>query len=298
MESDTMYVPFLATPALIQIVSRLGPLPLQMGQFIPVTLVDIGGLTVALGIGVATAYELWKWRKVVPRGFVDDVKQTLGVLKLVLFFFLELLNRVVLFRDVINDSRRRRFAHYLVFWGFVATALATTLDFIYNRNAQATFLPAVLFGNAGGILLLGGGTIILIRRLSVKERILTARTSLVKRRLTLRDRLLADSSFLILLYLTTITGFSAEIAGRVGNFELTFTNYLVHLTFVALLFITAPFTHFFHAFLEPIMRYIGKIQGELTSKPGVNYKHAKVVEEMLHDMEKSQKSKSEAADQI
>lgn len=242
----------------------------SLKNYIPVHDVEIGGILILVISILGLTYQFWQWRKVSPPNFSRDARSLLGTRRLAQTFFSELVNRVILQRDIIVDSKFRLFAHLAVFWGFIGTGIATTLLYVFGTPDD--FLPSRLFGNGGGFLLLLGGTIILGRLAFIKN---------FRQRRTFTDLL-----FLILLYITTITGFATEYGVFYTAAGIANPIYIIHLAVVTLLLATAPFTSFVHAILTPALRYLDNVQKmlgvEISKRVGVkiNYKHWAATQQM------------------
>ncbi len=135
-----------------------------------------------------------------------------------------------------NPSNSRRFYHSLVFWGFIADLISTTLAFIYQdillRKPPFPVLSApVLFGIAGGISLIVGcvGLIALKLRSNTKA--------------ANRQTYAMDYSFLCLLILVSLTGMLTLILRETSALGMILT---IHLALVGSLFLTAPYGKFVH----------------------------------------------------
>lgn len=236
----------------------------QFNQFIPVIVVDVGAAIVVVILGLGLVYKIRRSLKVVPPGLFRDARthmKSSGMLRLLLA---ELAGRVLAQKDILTDSRTRRITHLLVFWGFLGLALATVWDDIFFNQGTLPSPFSVdnfgnIVGNIGGALVLAGMTVIILRYLTVDR---------------FKDSWKGDMVFLSTLYVATLTGFAAEVT-RFSSDSFAFANYAVHLTFVAVLIAAAPFTHFFHAMLTPIMRYVGRIQDILASKGVSKYPYYK-----------------------
>lgn len=252
----------------------------SLRNFIPIHDVEIGGMTILLIVLIGLAYQFVLWRKVAPHNFSRDARLILGSGKLVHTFFDELVNRVILQKGIIVDSKLRLFAHLAIFWGFIGTAIATTILWIYG--SPDNFLPARLFGNGGGVLLLLGGTIILGRLAFVKN--------------FRQGRTAADLIFLVMLYVATVTGFATEYGVFYTSQGIADPIYVIHLAIVVLLLASAPFTSFLHALLTPVLRYIDRIQKMLSSEISkrlgfkINYKHHAATQQMSEEIRKNWES--------
>jgi len=233
--------------------------------FVSVTLVDsLGALTLAIVmIGVVLRY--FQWKKKSPPGLFGGLFGRLGLGKTAFVFLSELVNRVVLQREVIND-RLRRFTHLCMFWGFMGLSLTTTLDYVYNQPGNYTPIvgaelsPIRWLGNVSGVVMLIGATITIVR-LGAVRRFRTGRS-------------FWDVWFAVLLFLVGISGFVAEYLGDLAYaanpsvlpaapFGLSLSAdplivipYGIHLVSIGLLFVTAPVSAFMHALTVPSLRFI------------------------------------------
>jgi nitrate reductase gamma subunit len=229
-------------------------------DIIPVPLIDTLALITIVVIVVGLIYQFIMWRRVTPPNLWRDIRMHLGWGQIVLIFFKELINRVIIQRELFNE-RWRWFAHITIFWGFIGLAVTTTISYIQNPEADYVPLttPYRILGNVSGALLLLGSTIAVLRLLLIPR--------------FRRERTFSDVWFLALLWLTTLTGFTTqyfrEVAystpTEVSTTLLTF-NYILHIVFVGLLIITAPFSAFLHSLTTPTLRYYQRIHANLLEK--------------------------------
>jgi len=137
-------------------------------------------------------------------------------------------------------DRRKQAFHLLIFWGFVSTAIATTLAFFMKPEGAILPLshPVKIFGNLGGVLLVVG---------CVGMFFIRYQESGSPWHLTRAD------FFLITLFLSAVAGFGIQQAiYTFGRTELiTSVAYWTHIAMVSLLFLTAPFSKFVHAIYKP-----------------------------------------------
>ncbi len=243
------------------------PTLIQFNTFIPVIIIDLAALILVVIIVASVSFKLRAWLRVVPSQLKSDAKKHIGTAGLLQIFFSELINRVIAQRNVITDSKTRLVTHLVVFWGFICLIIATIWDDIFFRSGAlppplATENPGNFIGNLGGGLVLVGVTAIVIRYVVIGR---------------FRDHPKGDLTFLVTLYVAIISGFLTEVT-RIFSGPLALYSYTFHLAVVAALFVTAPFTHFFHALLTPIMRYFGRIQSELKSRGISDYPYYKKLE--------------------
>jgi citrate/tricarballylate utilization protein len=155
-----------------------------------------------------------------------------------------------------NRSQARRIHHQLVFYGFLADALATTLAAIYQDvfDIMPPFdlLSApVVFGTAGGIAMLIGT----VGLLHLKWR--SDRAPATSRMLSM------DVAFLVLLNLASLTGMFTLIFRSTAAMGLMLA---VHLGVVAALFIAMPYGKFAHI----VYRYAALVRNRVEQKTNSN----------------------------
>lgn len=130
-------------------------------------------------------------------------------------------------------------SHFMIMWGFIGLGITTTLDAIVNFEAVPLPLlhPVRILGNISGIVFMAGLTLALTRRLFSSEVLSTTTKS--------------DWLFLISMYGTGATGFMVQWYADTANQLGTTLSYVIHLIFVALLLVAAPWTKFIHALWRP-----------------------------------------------
>ena len=237
--------------------------------FVSVSLIDLLATITLVIVILGALWKYFQWRRSSPPKFFGSAKNLLGSGGLVSAFFSELWNRVFLQKDVIQNDRVRRFAHLTMFWGFMGLAVTTTLDYIFDR--PGTYVPLFgsnlsgirLLGNVSGVIMMIGATIAVVRLLAIPK----YRT----------NRSLGDVWFTCLLFVVGLTGFIAEYCGQVAYaanpntapvaaYSLSLSAsplivipYGLHLTSIALLFLTAPVSFFMHVLQVPSMRYMDRL---------------------------------------
>jgi citrate/tricarballylate utilization protein len=135
-----------------------------------------------------------------------------------------------------RPSMVRRVYHALTFWGFLAAFVSTTLASFYQELLdrlppyELTSAP-VLFGSAGGVaLLIGTGGLIWFKLRSDSAPAGAGASGL-------------DYAFLFTLALTALTGMLTLIFRATAGMG---SLLIIHLGFVAALFLTAPYGKFVH----------------------------------------------------
>jgi citrate/tricarballylate utilization protein len=134
-------------------------------------------------------------------------------------------------------SMARRWLHHLVFYGFLFCFAATTVAFIYDHflKLQAPYpllsWPVIL-GTVGGVALLIGTAGLLYLKTKIDSVPTTARAYGM------------DVGFLVLLFMTSFTGFLLLFFRETSAMGILL---IIHLGFVLGLFITMPYGKFVHA---------------------------------------------------
>ncbi len=153
-------------------------------------------------------------------------------------------------KSIADCSRTRWAAHMAMFWGFLGLAATTTLDAMVNPSAAPLSLssPVRILGNVSGILFLAGVSYSLGRRLVVPS----------VRKNTTRG----DSIFLLMLFLTGVSGFATEIFSDLNIFFPDGFSYWFHILLVAGLLASAPFSKFVHSIGRPILLLVRRSELE------------------------------------
>jgi nitrate reductase gamma subunit len=230
-------------------------LPVDFSKIIPTEYVDIAGYSAAVVVALGLIYRALKWRRDVPPIF--------GYFTLVLFEarqlgfkkIIRVLLKVIFFDFITQASSfqtwRSVLIHLSIFYGFVGLAITTTLVFIFNASGHPLPLdhPFVILGTVSGAIILAGLTVALLRRSLIID--VRSRTSRY------------DSLFITILYITILSGFLEEIASRTDFVSGANLFYYIHLTFIAMLILTAPFTKFIHAVKIPLLILFNRYRYEL-----------------------------------
>jgi citrate/tricarballylate utilization protein len=149
-----------------------------------------------------------------------------------------------------QPSARRRFYHQLTFYGFLLCFAATSVATLYHygfgwRAPYAIISVPVLLGIAGGIGLLVGpaGLFVLSRK---RDAVLTDRVHTGM-----------DTAFLLMLFLTSLTGFALMILRDSSAMGLLLC---LHLGVVLGLFLSLPYGKFVHGLYRflALVKYAGE----------------------------------------
>lgn len=212
---------------------------LNFPDYVSVEVIHNYGIAMGIIILLIVLYEFVRWRTILnPIG--RAIK--LGPAKWWGIFFKTLVNEVAYQQISIQCGSSKWISHGLVFWGFLALAASTTINYVTNPSGGPLPLTSTvrLLGNLGGVMILVGLTIVIYR----------ARVDEEKRTYTFA----ADYFFISLLLLATLTGFLTEFASELNAVEWIYGVYVIHLVASAALLLLAPFTRFIHAFGRPVIR--------------------------------------------
>ncbi len=143
--------------------------------------------------------------------------------------------------------RRRWFLHAATMWGFIGLLAATGLDYgLELLGLKATgapvpiWYPVRLLGTAAGLMLIYGTSALILRRLRGADRSVDHSTP-------------ADWTFLVLLWITGVTGFAIELALYLpGAPTWGYWVFLFHVAVAMELVLLAPFMKFAHAVYRPV----------------------------------------------
>jgi len=211
----------------------------SLSQFVPVWLVEAGGLVILAAVLIGLTFKILRWRRVTNPLMSSGSRRT-GYL----YALTSALKISITQRDVITDSLLRLVMHQLIFWGFILCGVATTLVWVTGTAEKARTFADVpkIIGNIGGVMLLIG-TIYLLARLILSRNFRQNRT-------------IGDLTFFLTLFIVTVTGFTTQYFRIGGDPNLALANYYIHLAANIVLLGAAPFTHFIHAITTPLMRLI------------------------------------------
>ena len=154
------------------------------------------------------------------------------------------------------------FIHASTLWGFLGLLLATALDYgleLLGVKSTGTWVPfwnpIRLLGTIAGLFLVYGTSMSLIRRIRKTDES-TAHSTV------------SDWAFLILLWLTGISGFMLEIAVYLPNpAPWAYWTLLSHISVAAELLLLLPFTKFAHAIYRTIALYFHALKPVPVTEP-------------------------------
>jgi len=223
----------------------------NFASLVQASLVDMIGMSIGVFVLIVVIAEIVRWRKVVLpiiQGMSLGWAMWLQIL-------LQTIRNEAIFQQIdIGFEKGKWLSHSLVMWGFVLLGVSTTLNWIYDPKGYPLSIwhSVRLIGNTGGVLLIVGLGIIVLRFTSDN----------VKRDCGSAGGYL----FAFLLVMAGVTGFASEFASELNAVEIVYQVYVLHLLFCAALLATAPFTKFVHAIGRPLLRLSENYITALNSK--------------------------------
>lgn len=177
--------------------------------------------------------------------FINDIKKQFSVEITIKQFFRSLFSfrKGILSHEKFDSCQAnhfRKWAHLLVFYGFILLLFVTAFAIIaaITHNYPLKFSnPFKIMGNVAGIMLLIGLGMMIVRRLVYKEK--TGKSDY------------ADWLLLISLLLLTISGIIVETA-RFQNWSSAYHLYFFHLVCVWFVIIYLPYTKFGHILFRTV----------------------------------------------
>jgi len=188
------------------------------------------------------------------RNFIEQMKTNMPGEKKHSWFksFLSVSGDIIFHRyfNKCGNNKSRALAHLLVFYGFIIllfVTLVAIVNVIFFDYPMAFWHPAKLAGNLASLMLVTGTIMMGVKRIKEKKRI---------------GSNYFDWSFLVLLFLLTLTGSLTQVA-RFQNWETAYHIYFIHLVLVWMVIIYLPYTKFGHLIYRVVAmvyaRSIGRI---------------------------------------
>lgn len=257
------------------------PMSYKIGQWLSTTHVTVTFTVISLVWLVLTLRVLWYWVDCAGWKQLQPYLRKFGYGRALGVFLRSLIVDGLLVAHLWRRDRFRWAMHALMLYGFLALGLADILMSIFNpmRGTLPITHPLKLLPNLAGLAILIG--IIYVRYRYSED-------PYIDNGLTLSR----DYTFLSLLTWTILTGFLVEGLGYAGAYVFIQPAYILHLSLVAGLFLTAPFTRFQHAFLVPILMALTKVTSQVVysgvdlgflsePSPGRHHKSERIAEDVL-----------------
>jgi quinone-modifying oxidoreductase subunit QmoC len=234
------------------------------GNFINHLAIEVAGMLVGAYVIVVALLSFYKYWKAVgmSSGPVFEVERGVeGKTTMVSGgFWYEFWNAL---KDILRhtkfsecaENRYRYLAHLGVFYGFILLGISTlgAVAYMYlfgvKELALPLYDPVKILGNIGFLLLFGGMSWIVYRRLSASG--------------TAGKPSYQDWFFITDLYLVAITGILMEASRLAGATDIAYPLYLVHLVLVFMLLAYAPYSKFAHLMYRGLAYMWAKKTGRL-----------------------------------
>lgn len=139
-----------------------------------------------------------------------------------------------------GTEKSRVWGHLATMYGFPLLIIATALSFLYgligiDQQARSLFDPMKIAGNLGGLLVLGGISLLLYNRYQAKADSWGVATYY-------------DWLLLWLIFLNVTTGFAMQFSRFAGAATLAYSLYVVHLIVVFASFVYVPYGKLAHLY--------------------------------------------------
>ena len=182
-----------------------------------------------------------KWKRSFGRTPVSGKTSYFSVILRVLIRNVAFSGEIASCEDAHLD-RSRRIAHLLLFWGFAVMALSMLIKaFVYpTLNAFPPNNPLEVGTNAGGLMLLLGGLLMLFRRVNVRSE---------------KDSMIAPiraDLFLFSVMLAVIFQFILEAADMSGSLAATELALVLYVPVTAFPFLSMAWSKFPHIIYKPL----------------------------------------------
>jgi quinone-modifying oxidoreductase subunit QmoC len=228
-------------------------------EFIPMEYVEIGGFVfggLALLVGLIGLWRFWNalteggGKHIVlepEEGAELEVKGGMGFIDAVFYALKDILTHS--WFKICGVNKNRYYAHFLIFYGFIALGITAGLDviakYVFGMPHLPLWHPAKILGNLGAIALFLGCAFAIYNRLTNKD---------------VRGGSYFDWFFLLVLFGVAVTGILTELARLAGSVA-AYWLYLAHLVTVFMLLVYAPYSKFAHLIYRGVAMAYAKTTG-------------------------------------
>ena len=261
------------------------PIAFKVGRFLSTKSVGhiflfAGLFSLVFGIKV-----LVYWLRVSGAGALLRFVGSFGYLKAIGVFVWSLVVDGFLVASLWRKSRHRWLMHGLMLYGMFGLMAADIWMQIADpaRGDLALTDPSKLLAVFSGIAVLFGVLYVMVRYRT---------DQFIDNGLTLGR----DFLFVNLLFHTVLSGFLTVAFNKAGINDWLTTIYIYHLSAVALLIMTAPFTRFAHAFVVPVLVAVTRVTEEMARhgadlgfqrepSPGRHHKSERIAEQVIGEID-------------
>jgi molybdopterin-containing oxidoreductase family iron-sulfur binding subunit len=257
------------------------PIAYKVGRFLSQTSVGHIFMTVTVLSLIFTILVLRYWVGNSGLKMLKPAIKAFGTFKAWGIFLKALIVEGFLVSSLWKKSKHRWFMHGLLLYGFCGLMLADILMAVFNplRAELALTHPLKLFPVVcGGLIFIG--VCYVMYRYKVDEYVDNGHT------------LGRDFLFVNLILHAIVSGFIVVLLKRTGVTDWTMTIYLYHLTTIAVLMLTWPFTRGAHVFIVPVLVGITRVTEavaesgvdlgfEREPSPGRHHKSQRIAEQVI-----------------
>jgi molybdopterin-containing oxidoreductase family iron-sulfur binding subunit len=188
-------------------------------------------------------------------------------------------------RSLWRANKHRWAMHAFLIYGFIGLSLADFLMQICNPTRAEVSIthPIKILANLSGLAVLLG--IAYVRYRYAKDKYIDNGLTIGR-----------DYLFINLLALAILTGFLVEGLGLAGQSHWVQPFYMLHLTIIAVLFVSAPFTRFSHVFVVPVLIAMTRVGQAIAASgvdlgfsnepsPGRHHKSERIAQQVMKQLE-------------
>ena len=151
-----------------------------------------------------------------------------------------------------GENKTRQIAHLLTFLGFVGLTVTAGVGafyeiFLHQPSPYPLLHPVKILGNSTAIMFIIGSSILIVRRFQGHEKAGNSTYS--------------DMLFISVLYAIGVTGISIELLRLGGIAVLAYPTYFIHLTFIFVLLVYAPYSKFAHVVYRFVALLWARVNG-------------------------------------
>jgi quinone-modifying oxidoreductase subunit QmoC len=240
LSNRSMLVPLLAVPVavVLLVVMAVNGLSIPEGEIVfskmmPIAVIDSLFIPVALFAVITALMGIKRFWNGMSEHYPREGKPN------VLSGLVKTVTDILLHRQFGKCEKNRglQLSHLLTFFGFMALFVTTNMvmlyHYVFEKETPLDLLdPVKILGNAGAIAAFIGVLWIIYRRIAIQKEA--------------GKPTYFDWTFLIVLFLTIVTGIGAESARLAGLALVAYSVYFTHLVLVFFLFAYMPFSKFAH----------------------------------------------------
>jgi len=240
-----------------------GPNPnwaqVDLFSFIPLEFIHDAGLILGVIVGAIATINLTIMYRSISRSYLGlgvSSKGSHTPLWIKNFFRVIFIEVATQLRFAKCTNKKRYLPHMTLFWGFIGLAIATTIVFgIRFYNVSLPREVPLIIGSISGVVLLYGAIYFIVARL-------------VKGEAYSKFSHHSDWMFLLLLFLSVVTGFLLTLFRYINAPALSYITFTIHLIVVFDLLLTAPFTKFAHSIYRPLALWMTSTKEEVYKMSG------------------------------